>query len=119
MLDGDEARSERVSGTLSDLELAELLTTCMGDRFDLLTLRELPPVQSFFTGVPARVAASNAPLSAPVCTFPDGFGFAVGLEKAKEAPCRAALWTLFWVSPVVDCGIRLWLRAELIGSPLD
>jgi hypothetical protein len=34
-----------------------------------------------------------------------GFGFTGGLEKAKNAPCKAASRTLCWVSPV------LWLLA--------
>lgn len=129
MLDGEGERSRWASGTPSEFELFDLLPACIGDRFGLLMLRELPPVQSLFKAaglpavellpaVPTLVAASNAPLSPPVYVFVCGFGFTGGLEKAREAPRRAASRTLCCVSPV-DCGARPWLRAELIESPSD
>lgn len=91
----------------------------------------LPPVQSLRKGVcspegvgfrggppvPTFVAASSAPLPPPVYVLDWGLGFTGGLEKAEEAPRRAAFRTLYCVSPV-GCGTRGVLRA-LIGCPLD
>jgi len=133
MLDGDGTCSNRPSSrTPSALELLLLLRACMGDAYDLPAL-VLPPVQFLGNGevlsdgvrargvpVPALVAASRAPLLPPVYVFVCGLGFTGGLEKAVEAPRRAALCTLYWVSPEV-CGTWGLLRAlvELIEYPSD
>jgi hypothetical protein len=85
-------------------------------------LGALPPVVSLLSGlcapVPTLVAASRAPLRAPVYVLVAGLGAGAGLAKAEPAPMRAASRTLCCVSPV-DCGARLRLLAELIGSPSE
>jgi hypothetical protein len=132
MLDGDGTCSNRPSSrTTRVLELLELLSVCLGEAYVLPALA-LPPVQSLRNGqvlsagvrdlgvpVPALVAASKAPLVPPVYVFVRGFGFTGGLEKAVEAPRRAASRTLNWMSAGV-CGREL-LRApvEIIDSPSD
>jgi hypothetical protein len=132
MLDGDGVRSGALSsGTPSVLELLDLVASLMGERSNFTLL--LPPVRSLLNGtalpfrrvfcgvpVPTLVAASRAPLPPPVYVFGWGLGFTAGLEKADEAPLRAASRTLYCVSPVV-CGTCDVLRvgAELIESPSD
>lgn len=117
MFDGEGMRSRcGSSGIPRLLELLEGLRALMGDWLNLFTLRALPPVQSLRKGevflvtlslrgvtVPTLVAASSAPLLPPVYVLTFGFGFTGGLEKAEDAPRRAASWTLYCVSPVV-CG---------------
>lgn len=114
------------------LEPLDAVNFCMGEGPNRLDW--LPPVQSLRIGevlpkvlalrvppVPTLVAASRAPLPLPVYVFARGFGVTGGLEKAEEAPRRAASLTLWTVSPVV-CGIWGALRAlaaELIESPSD
>lgn len=130
MLDGEGTRLPGSSGTPRVLELFGLLEADKGEMFGLLLkLRELPPVQSLVRGAaglaalpvratPTFVAASSAPLSAPVYVLAWGLGFTGGLEKARAAPRRAASRTLYCVSPVA-CGTTAWLRAELIECPSD
>jgi hypothetical protein len=125
MLEGDGVRSPILSsGTPSVLELLDLAWSCMGDACGLPALLALPPVTSCLKGdavpavvlrvgpVPALVAARSAPLPPPVYVFVCGFGCTGGFEKAMDAPCRAASWTLYWVSPVT---FGTWgVRAELL-----
>jgi hypothetical protein len=75
----------------------------MGEKLGL-GLRELPPVQSLVNGVdglptPTFCAARRAPSLPPVYVFASGLGAAGALEKAKEAPRKAASRTLYCVSP--------------------
>lgn len=128
MLEGDVPGSGRPSsGTASVLELLEWLNAG-GGTADVLVL---PPVQFLRSGevlpdgvcargvpVPTLAAARRAPLFPPVYVFGCGFGFKGGLKKAEDAPRRAALCTLYWVSPGA-CGTCGLLRAlvELIESP--
>lgn len=114
MFDGDGACSNELSSrTARVLELLALLKACIGE--------VLPEgVRARGVPVPTLVAASRAPLFPPVYVFDCGFGFTGGLEKAVDAPLRAASRTLYWVSPGV-CGTWGLLRAlvELIESPSD
>jgi hypothetical protein len=86
------------------------VTSCLkGDAVPAVVFRVEP--------VPTLVAARSAPFPPPVYVFVRGLGFKGGLEKANDAPRRAASWTLYWVSPVV---FGTWgLRAELIEYPSD
>jgi len=68
-------------------------------------------------GLPTFVAANNAPFPDPVYVFPVGFGWGFGLEKARDAPYKAASLTLCCVS-AVRCGAALCLFTELI-EPSD
>jgi hypothetical protein len=104
MLDGEGTRSAWSPCTLSEVVLAVL------EMIGLLT----PPGPSVWSRckaaglpVPTLVAASNAALSPPVYVLLTGFGFGfgVGLEKAFEAPCNAALRTLYCTSPA-GCGTQ-------------
>jgi hypothetical protein len=118
MFEGEGARSTVLVGRPRVLELD------VDDDFAslLVLLGALPPVVSLLSGrcppVPTLVAASRAPLRAPVYVFVAGLGAGAGLAKAEPAPMRAASRTLCCVSPV-GCGARLRLLAELIGSPSE
>jgi hypothetical protein len=118
IFEGEGARSTVLVGRPRVLELD------VDDDFASLVvlLGALPPVVSLLSGrcppVPTLVAASRAPLRAPVYVFVAGLGAGAGLAKAEPAPMRAASRTLCCVSPV-DCGARLRLLAELIGSPSE
>ena len=91
MLDGEGTRSAWSPCTLSEVVLVVL------EMIGLLTPPD-PPVWSRCKAaglpVPTFVAASKAALSLPVYVLLKGFGFGAGLEKAFEAPCKAALRTL-------------------------
>jgi hypothetical protein len=116
MFDGDVSRSKRSSSgrpSVLELKLLGLLPACMGDRLGrvvLRLLRVLPPVH----WVPTFVAATRAPLLPPVYVFAIGPGAEGGFEKASEAPCSAALWTLNCVS--LGCGLGWCLGCMSLHS---